>query len=73
MIDEPTLREVADVTDGAYYPATSAAELERVFAELPTNVILRSEAVEVSAAFVAMGGLLAAFGFLLGRPWRPLP
>ena len=73
MIDEPTLREVADVTDGAYYPATSAAELERVFAELPTNVILRSEAVEVSAGFVAMGGLLAAFGFLLGRPWRPLP
>ncbi len=72
-IDEPTLREVAEVTDGAYYPATSAVELERVFAELPTSLILRSEAVEVSAGFVAIGGLLAAFGLLLGRLWRPLP
>jgi Ca-activated chloride channel homolog len=72
-IDEETLREVADLTHGAYYPATSAAELEHVFAELPTNVILRSEAVEVSVAFVAIGGLLSAFGLLLGRLWRPLP
>jgi Ca-activated chloride channel family protein len=72
-IDEPTLREVADVTDAEYYPATSAAELQRVFAELPTSLIAKSEAVEVSAGFVAIGGLLAAFGLLLGRLWRPLP
>ena len=72
-IDEPTLREVAAATGGEYYPATSAAELEHVFAGLPTSTILRSEAIEVSAGFVAIGGILAAFGFLLGRLWRPLP
>ena len=72
-IDEPTLREVAAATGGEYYPATSAAELEHVFAGLPTSTITRTEAVEVSAGFVAIGGLLAAFGFLLGRLWRPLP
>jgi hypothetical protein len=64
---------VAKVTNGEYYPATSAAELERVLAELPTSLIARSESVEVSAGFVAIGGLLAAFGLLLGRLWRPLP
>lgn len=72
-IDEPTLRQVAEVTGGAYYPADSAAALEEVFAGLPTNLITRSEAVEVSAGFVGLGGLLAAFGLLLGRLWRPLP
>jgi Ca-activated chloride channel family protein len=72
-IDEATLRQVAEITHGAYYPAASASELEQVFAGLPTSQILRTESVEVSAGFVAAGGLLAALGLLLGRWWRPLP
>jgi Ca-activated chloride channel family protein len=72
-IDEPTLRQVAAVTGGTYYPAASASELEQVLAGLPTNLITRTEAVEVSAGFVAIGGLLAGLGLLLGRRWRPLP
>jgi Ca-activated chloride channel family protein len=72
-IDEATLRQVADVTGGAYYPAESAAELEQVFAGLPTNLITKRELVEVSVGFVGLGGLLAALGLLLGRAWRPLP
>jgi Ca-activated chloride channel homolog len=72
-IDEPTLRSVADLTGGSYYPAESAAELERVFAELPTNLITKRESIEISVGFVGLGGLLAAFGLLLGRAWRPLP
>ena len=72
-IDEPTLREVSAITGGEYYPAESASELEQVFAGLPTSQIIKTEAVEVSAGFVGLGGLLAAFGLLLGRLWRPLP
>jgi Ca-activated chloride channel family protein len=72
-IDEPTLRQVADLTGGSYHPADSAAELERVFADLPTKLITKREAVEISVGFVGLGGVLAAFGLLLGRAWRPLP
>jgi Ca-activated chloride channel homolog len=72
-IDEATLREVAKVTGATYAPAESAAELEAVFASLPTNVIFREEPVEVSVGFVALGSLLAGVGLLLGRAWRPLP
>jgi Ca-activated chloride channel homolog len=72
-IDEPTLRQVADVTGGTYYPADSADELERVFADLPTNLITKRESLEISVGFVGLGGVLAAFGLLLGRAWRPLP
>jgi Ca-activated chloride channel family protein len=72
-IDEDTLRAIADTTGGTYSPAESASELEQVFADLPTSLIMRSEPVEVSVAFVAFGGLLAAAGMLLGRAWRPLP
>lgn len=72
-IDEETLRSVADLTGGEYYPAESASELEQVFRDLPTTTITKAEPVEVSAGFVALGGLLAGFALLLGRAWRPLP
>lgn len=72
-IDEDTLRQVAAATGGTYYPAESAAELQKVFEGLPTTLITKHEVVEVSAGFVGLGGLLAALALLLGRAWRPLP
>jgi Ca-activated chloride channel family protein len=72
-IDEDTLIAVADITDGAYYPAESADELARVFDTLPTNEITDTELVEVSVGFVALAALLGSGALLLGRLWRPLP
>ena len=72
-IDEQTLMAVADATGGEYYPAASADELQKVFANLPTNLITKPEIVEVSVLFVALGAVLVALGILLGQAWRPLP
>jgi Ca-activated chloride channel family protein len=72
-IDEDALIEVAELTGGTYSPAESAGELSQVLADLPTTVITRHEPVELSVGFVALAGLLAAGGMLLGRAWRPLP
>jgi Ca-activated chloride channel family protein len=72
-IDEDTLKAVASLTGGEYYPAESATELEQVFRDLPTTRVTKSEPVEVSAGFVGLGGLLAAMALLLARAWRPLP
>jgi Ca-activated chloride channel family protein len=72
-IDEETLKAVADVTGGTYYPAESADELNTVFQNLPTNLIMRHEVMEISVAFAAIGALLVALAVLLGQAWRPLP
>ena len=72
-IDEATLKQVADMTGGSYYPAESASELESVFASLPTSLITKHEVTEIGFAFVALGAVLAALALLLGRAWRPLP
>ena len=72
-IDEATLKQVADLTGGAYYPAESAGELESVFASLPVSLITRHEVTEIGVGFVALGALLAGLAVLLGRAWRPLP
>ena len=44
-----------------------------MFNNLPTTLVTKREPVEISVGFVALGGLLAAAGLLLGRAWRPLP
>ncbi len=72
-IDEATLQKIADVTGGTYHPAESAGQLQSVFASLPTNIIFKTEDEEISVVFVALGAILAAAAFLLGRAWRPLP
>ncbi|HEY3522788.1 MAG TPA: VWA domain-containing protein [Candidatus Limnocylindrales bacterium] len=72
-IDEDTLKQVADLTGGKYYPAESASELQDVFANLPTYLITKHEVTELSVVFVALGATLAAGAILLGQAWRPLP
>jgi Ca-activated chloride channel family protein len=72
-IDEATLKQIAAMTGATYHPASSASELNSVFANLPTNLIVKHEATEVTFAFVGLGGLLAVLALLLGKAWRPLP
>ena len=71
-IDEVTLTEVAEATGGTYYPAESADELRSVLANLPTNLIVKHEVMEISVAFVGLGALLVAMAVMLGQAWRPL-
>jgi Ca-activated chloride channel family protein len=72
-IDEATLKQVADMTGGEYYAATSAGELHDVFQNLPTYLITKHETTEISVVFTALGALLAALAIGLSLIWHPLP
>jgi Ca-activated chloride channel homolog len=72
-IDEVTLKQVAELTDGAYYSAESADELKNVYKNLPTHLITKHETTEVSVEFTAIGMLLAAIAIILSLIWHPLP
>jgi Ca-activated chloride channel family protein len=72
-IDEATLKQIADMTGGAYYSAESAGELQHVFKSLPTYLITKHETMEISVAFAALGAFLAAIAILLSLIWHPLP
>ncbi len=71
-IDEETLRDVAQMSGGKYYTASSADELQTVFERLPTNLVTKKETIEVSVFFVAAGALLAAAAIGLALLWNPL-
>jgi Ca-activated chloride channel homolog len=72
-IDELTLKNVSNLTGGAYYPASSAADLQQVFQHLPTYLIVKHETSEVSALFTACAALLAVLAIALSLAWHPLP
>ena len=72
-IDEDTLKQIADMTGGEYYSATSASELIEVFRNLPTYVVATTETTEISVFFTAFAVLLTILAFLLALRWHPLP
>jgi Ca-activated chloride channel family protein len=70
-IDEDTLKQVADMTGGAYYSAESASQLLDVFQNLPTNLIIRHETLEISAIFAGIGAVSLALAILFSLLWNP--
>ncbi|HEX2907927.1 MAG TPA: VWA domain-containing protein, partial [Phototrophicaceae bacterium] len=72
-IDEPTLQQIADMTGGLYYSAESGSELQHVFLNLPTHIIVNHDITEVSVIFAGIGAFLVAISIGLSMRWRPLP
>ena len=72
-IDEETLTQIANMTGGKYYVATSAGELEQVFQDLPTYVTATRETIEISVFFTAAAVLLGIIALVLALRWHPLP
>jgi Ca-activated chloride channel homolog len=72
-IDEETLTQIAKLTGGEYYVATSAGELQDVFQNLPTYVTATRETTEISVFFTAFAVLMAVIAMILSLRWHPLP
>lgn len=72
-IDEAALQQVSGMTGGKYFAASSAGELQSVFHQLPTDVILKHKTSEISVIFAAVGALLALIAIALSLRWHPLP
>jgi Ca-activated chloride channel family protein len=72
-IDEQTLQQVSDMTGGKYFPASSSAQLESIFRQLPTSIILKHETTELSFISAVAGAILALIAIGLSLLWHPLP
>lgn len=67
-LDEQTLRTIAEMTDGIYYNAQTEQDLVKVYENLSTNLVLKTDQVEVTAYFTAAAvffSLLAGFFSLM--------
>lgn len=72
LLDEPTLQEMSSITGGEFFRAEDAEQLSEAFGNLPAQVILQQQPVEVSSWFAGGAALLilAALGVEYRRVQR---
>ena len=70
--DEATLRQIAQMTGGKFYAATSATELQLVFQDLHDFVAQSNQTVEISVGFAAFAAITIIIAFIVSLLWHPL-
>ncbi|OWT69253.1 hypothetical protein CEY04_26715 [Achromobacter sp. HZ28] len=69
-LEEQALKQVADMTGAEYFRAQDAEGLKRVYQTLSARLAFdKTDLVEISALFAALGALLAACAALLSLWW----
>lgn len=68
-LDEGTLQSIAQATDGEYFYAANAGDLEKVYADLGSQISWVEEKTEVTALFSAMGAVFFTLAGLLSLWW----
>lgn len=68
-LDETVLRQIADVTNGAYYHASDAQTLSDIYRDVDLHMTIRGESMEVTAVFAGIGLLLLLIGGGLALAW----
>jgi Ca-activated chloride channel family protein len=73
IIDEDTLQTIADMTGGTYFRAEDSQQLLDIFLNLPAQVELQEENLEISVFFAALGAIFALLAIALSMLWNRFP
>jgi Ca-activated chloride channel family protein len=73
LIDEPTLTKVAEMTGGKYFRAEDSEQLIDVMTDLPSEIELQREDLEVTVWFVLPGAVLVLLAIALSLWWNRTP
>ncbi|MBX7198741.1 MAG: VWA domain-containing protein [Rhodospirillaceae bacterium] len=69
QLDEEVLKEIADITRGAYFRAETAAELTKVYQSLNAQTVLETTRTEITALFAAGAAALLLVAGVLSFLW----
>jgi Ca-activated chloride channel homolog len=68
-LDEDTLKSIANLTQGEYFYAGTAADLKKVYQSLSAKLVMETRHTEVSALFTAAAAILALIAAALSLAW----
>jgi Ca-activated chloride channel family protein len=68
-LDDQTLRQIAQLTGGAYYNAANAAELRTIYAHLDPQLVIKPQKTEATSLFAGAGILVLMIGGTLSLLW----
>ena len=68
-LDETTLKQIADATDGQYYNASNANDLRAIYENLSTHLVMRAQKQEITFALTSVAALLSLIAGFLSLLW----
>lgn len=69
QLDEQSLQQIAQLTNGVYYNGTNQDDLRNVYQNLQLQLVIKPETTEVTALFVAIGSILLLVGGVCSLLW----
>jgi len=68
-LDEETLRTIAELTQGEYFYAGTAADLKKVYQTLSARLVLETKETEITALFTGLAAIITLIAALLSHLW----
>jgi Ca-activated chloride channel homolog len=68
-LDEDSLKQIANVTRGAYFHAGTANDLKQIYKGMNARMVLQKQQTEITALFVAAAAVLVLLGAGLSLMW----
>ena len=68
-LDEETLQAIAAITKGAYFHASTGAQLKQIYRDLNARFVLERKEVEVTFVYASVAALLLLAAIVLSLLW----
>jgi Ca-activated chloride channel family protein len=69
QLDEPMLKQIAQLTDGVYYNARDEEELRQIYQDIRPQLVIESEETEVTSIFAGASILVLLAGATFSLLW----
>jgi len=69
QLDESTMQQIAQLTDGVYYNATNEEDLRTIYENLTPEFVVKPETMEVTSLFAGASLLVLLTGGLFSLAW----
>jgi Ca-activated chloride channel homolog len=69
QLDAAVLQQIAEMSNGSYYAATDLDQIDSIYSDIATQLVVKPEETEITALFAAVATLLLIIGGLLSLLW----
>jgi Ca-activated chloride channel family protein len=69
QLNEPVLKQIASMTDGAYFNAQSADDLREIYRNLDVQVVVKPEKTEITSILTGVSMMFMLLGGALSLVW----
>jgi Ca-activated chloride channel family protein len=69
QLDEVTLQQISQMTDGAYFYAENEEELQSIYKDIDPQLVIKEEEMEVTSLFAGIGILTLLVGGVISLLW----